>query len=167
MLIGKKMGMTRIFDEAGVDQPVTMVEAGPCIVTQLKTEDNDGYSAMQVGYMDLPESKITKPSKGHFQKSKSSAKRYLKEFPVLNSEIEFWKDLWNIPLLLITILMLIGSFNAYTGWLAIVGLGNWLPFFWAFWAFQPYLQDRQQKIMNTNKIIETQDDSDWEEIETQ
>ena len=88
MLIGKKMGMTRIFDEAGVDQPVTMVEAGPCIVTQLKTEDNDGYSAMQVGYIDLPESKITKPSKGHFQKSKSSAKRYLKEFPVLNSEIE-------------------------------------------------------------------------------
>tara|TARA_Y100001968_G_scaffold316205_1_gene343739 strand:- start:160 stop:768 length:609 start_codon:yes stop_codon:yes gene_type:complete len=88
MLIGKKMGMTRIFDEAGVDRPVTMVEAGPCIVTQLKTEDNDGYSAMQVGYIDLPESKITKPSKGHFQKSKSSAKRYLKEFPVLNSEIE-------------------------------------------------------------------------------
>ena len=88
MLIGKKMGMTRIFDEAGVDQPVTMVEAGPCIVTQLKTEDNDGYSAMQVGYMELPESKITKPSKGHFKKSKSLAKRYLKEFPVLNSEIE-------------------------------------------------------------------------------
>ena len=69
MLIGKKMGMTRIFDEAGVDQPVTMVEAGPCKVTQLKTEDNDGYSAMQLGYMDLPESKITKPSKGHFEKS--------------------------------------------------------------------------------------------------
>lgn len=88
MLIGKKMGMTRIFDDSGIDHPVTMVQAGPCTVTQLKTEEKDGYSAMQVGFVDLPESKIIKPAKGHFQKSNTTAKRYLKEFPVLNSDIE-------------------------------------------------------------------------------
>ncbi len=63
----------------------------------------------------------------------------------LNRRIKYHKDPWTIPLICIAILMLIGSFKAYTGWLAIVGLGNWLPFFWAFWAFQPYLRDSQQR----------------------
>jgi large subunit ribosomal protein L3 len=88
MLIGKKIGMTRLFDEAGIDYPVTMIEAGPCVVTQLKTVNNDGYEAMQIGFMDLHENKITKPSAGHFKKSKTSGKRYLKEFPMLNNEVE-------------------------------------------------------------------------------
>lgn len=88
MLIGKKIGMTRLFDDAGIDYPVTMVQAGPCVVTQLKTIENDGYEAMQVGFMDLPESKVTKPLGGHLKKSKSTGKRYLKEFPILNNEIE-------------------------------------------------------------------------------
>jgi len=88
MLIGKKIGMTRLFDDAGVDQPVTMVQAGPCVVTQLKTVENDGYEAMQVGFMDLPEDKVTKPLSGHLKKSKTTGKRYLKEFPILNNEIE-------------------------------------------------------------------------------
>jgi len=87
MLIGKKIGMTRLFDESGIDYPVTMVEAGPCVVTQLKTVANDGYEAMQVGFMDIPENKITKPAGGHFKKSKTSGKRYLKEFSILNNEI--------------------------------------------------------------------------------
>ena len=88
MLIGKKVGMTRIFDEDGVDYSVTIIEAGPCVVTQLKTVQNDGYSSMQIGFDDLTEKKITSPIKGHFIKSKTTAKRYLKEFPILNNKIE-------------------------------------------------------------------------------
>ncbi|MAJ43513.1 MAG: 50S ribosomal protein L3 [Candidatus Marinimicrobia bacterium] len=88
MLIGKKMGMTRLFDEDGLDYPVTVIEAGPCVVTQLKTVENDGYDSMQVGYLDLPENKIKKPMAGHLKKSKTMGKRYLKEFPVLNKEIK-------------------------------------------------------------------------------
>jgi large subunit ribosomal protein L3 len=87
MLIGKKIGMTRLFDESGIDYPVTMVEAGPCVVTQLKTIKNDGYESMQVGFMDLSKNKITKPVAGHFQNSKTAGKRYLKEFTILNSDI--------------------------------------------------------------------------------
>ncbi len=63
----------------------------------------------------------------------------------INRETKFWKDVWNIPLLLITFLMLLGSLNAYSGWLAVVGLGNWLPFFWSFWAFQPYLRNGKDR----------------------
>jgi len=88
MLIGKKIGMTRLFDDSGTDYPVTMVEAGPCVVTQLKTVDNDGYEAMQVGFKELPEKKVIKSSAGHFKKSETSSKRYLKEFPILNNEVE-------------------------------------------------------------------------------
>lgn len=87
MLIGKKIGMTRLFDESGIDYPVTMVEAGPCVVTQLKTIKNDGYESMQVGFMDLAKNKITKPVAGHFKKLKTAGKRYLKEFTILNSDI--------------------------------------------------------------------------------
>jgi len=88
MLIGKKIGMTRLFDDSGIDYPVTMVEAGPCVVTQLKTIENDGYEAMQVGFIDLPDRKVVKPLAGHLRKSKSNGKRYFKEFPILNNEIE-------------------------------------------------------------------------------
>lgn len=87
MLIGKKIGMTRLFNEAGIDFPVTMVEAGPCLVTQLKTIKNDGYSAMQIGFIDLANKKITKPIKGHSVKTKTVAKKHIKEFPLLNDSI--------------------------------------------------------------------------------
>ena len=82
MLIGKKIGMTRLFDEEGIDYPVTMIEAGPCIVTQLKTVENDGYSAMQIGFDNLADNKISKPVKGHFSISRSNAKKHIKEFPL-------------------------------------------------------------------------------------
>ena len=87
MLIGKKIGMTRLFDESGIDYPVTMVEAGPCVVTQLKTIKRDGYESMQVGFMDLAKNKITKPVAGHFKNAKTAGKRYLKEFSILNNDI--------------------------------------------------------------------------------
>lgn len=98
MLIGKKIGMTRLFDETGIDQPITMVEAGPCVVTQLKTIENDGYEAMQLGFMDLPERKVSKPLGGHLQKSKTTGKRYFKEFPILNNEIKCGTEI-NVSLL--------------------------------------------------------------------
>jgi large subunit ribosomal protein L3 len=87
MLIGKKIGMTRLFDEAGTDYPVTMVQAGPCQVTQLKTVKIDGYNAMQIGFTDLANKKITKPIKGHSAKTKTTAKKHIKEFPLLNDSI--------------------------------------------------------------------------------
>ena len=64
-IIGKKVGMTQIFDESGKVIPVTVVEAGPCTVTQLKTVEKDGYAAVQLGYQDVKESKLTKPEAGH------------------------------------------------------------------------------------------------------
>lgn len=79
-IIGKKMGMTQIFDEKGNVIPVTVVEAGPCIVVQKKTEQNDGYTALQVGYGDVSAKHVTKPMKGHFDKSDVAPKRHLKEF---------------------------------------------------------------------------------------
>ena len=72
-LIGKKIGMTQIFDEAGKVVPVTVIEAGPCVVTQLKTAENDGYEAVQLGFGDLSPKHVNKPMTGHF-------KRTLKEF---------------------------------------------------------------------------------------
>ena len=68
-LIGKKIGMTQIFDEAGNVIPVTVVEAGPCTVTQIKTVENDGYQAVQVGFGDVKVSRVNKPMKGHFDKA--------------------------------------------------------------------------------------------------
>ena len=67
-LIGKKIGMTQIFDEAGNVIPVTVVEAGPCTVTQIKTVENDGYQAVQVGFGDVKVSRVNKPMKGHFER---------------------------------------------------------------------------------------------------
>ena len=79
-LIGKKIGMTQIFDEAGKVIPVTVVEAGPCAVTQIKTMENDGYEAIQVGFGDVKVSRVNKPMKGHFDKADVAPKRTLKEF---------------------------------------------------------------------------------------
>lgn len=79
-IIGKKIGMTQIFDENGKVVPVTVVEAGPCVVVQKKTEQNDGYEAIQVGFGDAKPHKISKPLKGHFEKADVAAKRILREF---------------------------------------------------------------------------------------
>lgn len=79
-LIGKKIGMTQIFDEGGKVIPVTVVEAGPCTVTQIKTMDNDGYEAVQVGFGDVKVSRVNKPMKGHFDKADVAPKKTLKEF---------------------------------------------------------------------------------------
>ena len=79
-IIGKKVGMTQIFDDNGRVIPVTVIEAGPCVVTQKKTTEKDGYEAVQLGYEDVKESKLTKPENGHLKKAGVSAKKYLKEF---------------------------------------------------------------------------------------
>ncbi|MBE6880414.1 MAG: 50S ribosomal protein L3 [Ruminococcaceae bacterium] len=79
-LIGKKIGMTQIFDEAGKVVPVTVIEAGPCVVTQLKTAENDGYVAVQLGYGDTSPKHVNKPMTGHFKKNDLPFKRTLKEF---------------------------------------------------------------------------------------
>ncbi len=79
-IIGKKIGMTQIFDESGKVIPVTVVEAGPCVVVQKKTQQNDGYEAIQVGFGDAKPHKLNKPLKGHFEKADVAAKRVLREF---------------------------------------------------------------------------------------
>ncbi len=79
-LIGKKVGMTQIFDEEGKVIPVTAIEVGPCTVTQIKTVEQDGYSAVQLGFGEIKEKKLTRPAKGHFTKSNITPKKYLREF---------------------------------------------------------------------------------------
>lgn len=81
-LIGKKIGMTQIFDEKGRVIPVTAIEVGPCTVTQIKTVEQDGYTAVQLGFQDVKESKLTKPELGKFTKAKLQPKKYLREFRV-------------------------------------------------------------------------------------
>ena len=85
-IIGKKVGMTQIFDEAGKVIPVTVIEAGPCVVTQKKTVEKDGYTAVQLGFEDVPERKLTKPELGHLKKAGVSPKKVLKEFTLNNAE---------------------------------------------------------------------------------
>ena len=79
-IIGKKIGMTKIFDENGKVVPVTVVEAGPCVVSQKKTVENDGYAAVQIGFGDLKAHKVKKPMAGHFAKANVAPKRTLREF---------------------------------------------------------------------------------------
>lgn len=79
-IIGKKVGMTQIFDEKGNVVPVTVVEAGPCVVVQKKTTENDGYEAVQVGFGEVSEKHLNKPLKGHFAKSDVALKKVLREF---------------------------------------------------------------------------------------
>ena len=81
-LIGKKVGMTQIFDETGRVIPVTVIEAGPCVVAQVKNTETDGYNAVQLGFGDTKESKLNKPEVGHFTKSKLALKKELREFRV-------------------------------------------------------------------------------------
>ena len=79
-IIGKKVGMTQIFDEAGKVIPVTVIEAGPCVVTQKKTAETDGYVSVQLGFEDVKESKLSKPEAGHIKKAGVAFKKHLKEF---------------------------------------------------------------------------------------
>lgn len=81
-IIGKKIGMTQIYDEAGKVIPVTVIEAGPCVVVQKKTVDTDGYEAVQIGFGDLSAKHVNKPAKGHFAKADVAPKRTLREFRV-------------------------------------------------------------------------------------
>ena len=85
-IIGKKIGMTQIFDEIGNVIPVTVIEAGPCVVTQKKTVENDGYNAVQLGFIDAKEKHVSKPAKGHFAKAGVAAKNHLKEFRLENCD---------------------------------------------------------------------------------
>ena len=84
-ILATKVGMTQIFSEDGTLTPVTVLQAGPCVVTQVKTADNDGYEAVQVGFMDKRERLVNKPLKGHFDKAGVSCKRYVKEFKLENA----------------------------------------------------------------------------------
>jgi large subunit ribosomal protein L3 len=84
-LIGKKVGMTQVYDSNGVLQPVTVIQAGPCVVTQVKTETTDGYTALQLGYEEVKEKKLNKPLLGHLKKNNLKPLRYLKEFRVNDS----------------------------------------------------------------------------------
>jgi large subunit ribosomal protein L3 len=84
-ILAKKIGMTQIFDENGALVPVTVLEAGPCAVVQVKTTENDGYNAIQVGFGDIREKLVNKPLKGHFAKAGVEAKRFLKEFRLENA----------------------------------------------------------------------------------
>ncbi|MGN8896051.1 50S ribosomal protein L3 [Flavonifractor sp. HCP28S3_F3] len=85
-IIGKKVGMTQIFDADGKVIPVTVIEAGPCTVVQKKTEEKDGYNAVQLGYEDVAEKKLTKPELGHLKKAGEARKRTLKEFKLANCD---------------------------------------------------------------------------------
>ena len=86
-IIGKKIGMTQLFDEKGKVIPVTVIEAGPCVVVTKKTIENDGYEAVQIGYGDIADKKVTKPMKGHFAKADVAAKKFLKEFRLEDTSV--------------------------------------------------------------------------------
>lgn len=79
-IIGKKIGMTQIFDEKGKVIPVTVIEAGPCVVAQVKTQETDGYNAVQLGFGEVKPNKVNKPKAGHFAKAKLTATKHLREF---------------------------------------------------------------------------------------
>ena len=79
-ILGNKVGMTQIFDESGNIIPVTIIKVGPCVITQIKTKETHGYSAIQIGYGQVPKRKLTKPELGHLEKVNSPALKYLKEF---------------------------------------------------------------------------------------
>ena len=91
-ILATKVGMTQIFNDEGVLVPVTVLQAGPCVVTQVKTEENDGYKAVQVAFVDKKEKHANKPQKGHFDKAGVSYKRYVREFRFENAEEYSVKD---------------------------------------------------------------------------
>ena len=84
-ILATKVGMTQIFNEEGMLIPVTVLQAGPCVVTQVKTEENDGYASVQVGFGEIREKLVNKPEKGHFEKAGVDVKRFLKEFRFENA----------------------------------------------------------------------------------
>ena len=84
-ILGKKLGMSQLFDDQGRAVPVTLIEAGPCRITQLKSADTDGYAAVQIGFQLIREKLINKPSKGHLAKSGDDLLRHLREYRVENS----------------------------------------------------------------------------------
>ena len=84
-ILATKIGMTQIFNEDGVLTPVTVLQAGPCVVTQVKTEENDGYAAVQVGFMDKRETLVNMPDRGKFDKADIPYKRYVREFRFENA----------------------------------------------------------------------------------
>ena len=86
-IIGKKLGMTQLFDANGNVVPVTVIEAGPCVVAQKKTNENDGYEAVQIGYGDMKASKVNKPMKGHFAKGDVAPKKVLHEFRLEDTSV--------------------------------------------------------------------------------
>jgi large subunit ribosomal protein L3 len=90
MLLGKKIGMTQVYDEAGKMTPVTVIQAGPCMVMQVKTVESDGYNAIQLGYDDIKESRRTDPAIGHAKKADSGPKRMVREWRLANdAKIEY------------------------------------------------------------------------------
>ena len=80
MLLGKKIGMTQVYNDQGKMIPVTVIQAGPCTVTQVKTQDTDGYAALQLGYDDVKASRVKKPAQGHAQKANATPKRFVREW---------------------------------------------------------------------------------------
>ena len=87
-ILGKKIGMTRFFDESGESVSATLVEAGPCTVVQVKTKERDGYSAVQLGFIEQKEKRVNKPQMGHFKKSNVAPHRILKEFREFEKEVK-------------------------------------------------------------------------------
>jgi large subunit ribosomal protein L3 len=85
-ILGRKVGMTQIFDDNGIVIPVTLIEAGPCYVTQKKTQDKDGYDAIQLGFDEISKNRVKKPMDGHFKKSGAPMVKYLREFQVSNPD---------------------------------------------------------------------------------
>ena len=95
-LIGRKVGMTSIYDGNGIRQACTVIEAGPCVVTQVKTEESDGYNSLQLGFGDAKEKNTSKPMKGHFDKAKTGPKRKIVEFRDFDSVEKNLGDLINV-----------------------------------------------------------------------
>jgi large subunit ribosomal protein L3 len=87
-ILGTKLGMTQIFDESGLAIPVTIIKAGPCLITQIKTLETDGYNAVQVGYLEIQSKLLTRPTLGHLKKAGSPPLKYLKEYRIQSSSGE-------------------------------------------------------------------------------
>lgn len=87
-MLGRKVGMTRFFDESGNPVAATVIEAGPCTVTQIKTDEKDGYNAIQLGFMPMPEKRLTKPMLGHFKRVNAEPRRILREFRDFGDEVK-------------------------------------------------------------------------------
>ena len=91
-IIGRKVGMTRVFDALGTDYPVTIIEAGPCEITQIKSIENEGYSAIQMGFIDKPKRHSKKSERGHFDNAGVQVKKILKEFTSQNICLLYTSD---------------------------------------------------------------------------